>query len=99
MREKDILNEYPYILNNLKKLNCELNEVVKDKELVESILNYCREKNMQDFNEPTLKAVESVLDRYVNNILYMTGKINNLKKLKNEIDEKKEGNKNESNYI
>lgn len=88
MREKDILNEYPYILNNLKKLKCELDEIIKDKELLESVLNHHRKRDIRQFTHPTLKAFETVLDRYINNILYMTGKINNLEELKNKISQK-----------
>ncbi|TYQ16525.1 UNVERIFIED_CONTAM: hypothetical protein Cloal_3072 [Acetivibrio alkalicellulosi] len=88
MNSKDILNEYPYILKDIKKLNCELDEIVKNKEIVEEILKYNQNNDNNNYNniDPTLKAVERVLDRYVNNILYMTGKINNLKELKNKID-------------
>ncbi|HHX18224.1 MAG TPA: hypothetical protein GX727_05135 [Clostridium sp.] len=67
MREKDILNEYPYILKSLKKLKFELDEMVKDKELLESVLNHSKEKNTKKFTEPTLKVFETVLDRYINN--------------------------------
>ncbi|NLI58333.1 MAG: hypothetical protein GX387_07420 [Clostridium sp.] len=89
MREKDILDEYPYILKSLKKLKCKLDEMMKDKELLESVLNHSKEENIHKYTEPTLKVFETVLDRYINDILYMKGKINNLEELKNKINEKK----------
>ncbi|WP_265447759.1 hypothetical protein [Acetivibrio straminisolvens] len=87
MSSEDFFREYPYIINTLHKLNCELNEMIKSKELMEDTLQYfIKSENDESSLDPTLQAVEKVLDRYENNISYITERINELKEMKNKID-------------
>lgn len=87
MASESFLKEYPYILKTLRHLNCELNEIIKSKELMEDTLRYCvKTGNKECSLDPTLQVVEKVLDRYENNISYITERINDLNELKNKID-------------
>lgn len=85
MATEEILNEYPYILKTMKELNCELNQIIRSKELMENTLKSEHESKYCSL-DPTLQAVERVLDRYENNISYITERINELKELKSKLD-------------
>ncbi|MFZ5988956.1 MAG: hypothetical protein ACOYWZ_17780 [Bacillota bacterium] len=89
MGKGDILDEYPYILKTLRELNGELNQIIKSKELMEDTLKYSRKADVNISShslDPTLKAVERVLDKYENNISYIAGRIDILKERKKKLD-------------
>ncbi len=89
MNIENMLREYEGIPSKIMQLNKELNDMLANKNQTYNVLQASMVSNMPHGTEvgnPTLRAVEKIIDNYTKHIEYISGEINFYINLKQTLD-------------